>query len=280
MGAADMANPSEQTRGERSLEESHPSGEGREGRQQKSVVAFFASHPLLGLAASLASIISIPLGIYLYFAGSRSRNLDFYVSPTTTTIVKSGETSNLRVLYGDKPVTTDVTGLQVVVWNDGQEAIHSQDVLDPIVIKTSAPILEARIRQVSRETTRFAVDPSRATEGRLGVSWKILEHNDGAVIQLIVAGNSPSIRYEGTVEGQRELSVVRASRSRWYFDIMLVVAGALIFTLLQEAFYDVVRKRSFNARTAAYLAVAGLAVVAVYLAVREPGPPSILFPVH
>ena len=45
--------------------------------------------------ASLASIISVPLGIYLFFAGSKSRDLNFYVSPTTI-IVKSGVSSTLR----------------------------------------------------------------------------------------------------------------------------------------------------------------------------------------
>lgn len=157
---------------------------------RQGLVAFFASRPLLSLGASIASIISVPVAVYFYLAGVQSRDLKFYVNPATTTIVKSGESSGLRVLFNDQPVTTDVTGLQVEVWNAGKLAIHTDDILDPIVLHTSMPILEARVRHISRETTRFAIDSSDTSKGALGVSWKILEHDDGAVIQLIVAGEN------------------------------------------------------------------------------------------
>ena len=116
-----------------------------DARGTRSPIAFFRDHPVLGFIGTIASIISVPLTIYFSLLGQRSRRLDFYLNPTTTTIVKNGESSDLHVLYGDKLITTDVTGLQIAVWNSGREAIHSQDVLDPVVIKSSVPILEARI---------------------------------------------------------------------------------------------------------------------------------------
>lgn len=70
-------------------------------------------------------------------------------------------------------------------------------------------ILAAAVRKVTRDITDFTIDPSRADQGELGLKWRILEKNDGAVIQLIYAGPTDApIRIEGVIEGQRELAKV------------------------------------------------------------------------
>jgi hypothetical protein len=72
--------------------------------------------------------------------------------------------------------------------------------------------LEAKIRKVSRGVVGAAVDASRLTEGVVPVTWKILEHNDGAVIQLIFAGSTETdIAVDGTVEGQPTVLHVKPS---------------------------------------------------------------------
>jgi hypothetical protein len=136
------------------------------------------------------------------------------VNPVKTIVVKGGEASTLRVLHGDQDIKGDVTAAQVAIWNDGTESIRPENVLSPvcILLRPSVTILEAKIRKVSRGVVGAAVDASRLTEGVVPVTWKILEHNDGAVIQLIFAGSTETdIAVDGTVEGQPTVLHVKPS---------------------------------------------------------------------
>jgi hypothetical protein len=50
------------------------------------------------------------------------------------------------------------------------------------------------------------LDTTHIAEGKVEVSWKILEHDDAAVIQFILAGPSDtSISASGSLEGQRSV---------------------------------------------------------------------------
>jgi hypothetical protein len=136
------------------------------------------------------------------------------VNPVKTIVVKSGEASTLRVLHGDQDIKGDATAAQVAIWNGGTESIRPESVLAPvrIVLRPTVPILEAKIRKETREIIGTAVDASRIAYGVVPVSWKILEHNDGAVIQLIYAGPTETeIVVEGIVEGQPAVLRVRPS---------------------------------------------------------------------
>jgi hypothetical protein len=163
------------------------------------------SNPWIGLLGTVFTVLGVGLAIYFYFAGARTRKLTYFVSPVKTIVVKGGEASTLRVLHGDQDIKGDVTAAQVAIWNDGTESIRSENVLSSvcIVLHPSVPVLEAKIRKVSRGVIGAAVDASRLPDGVIPVTWKILEHNDGAVIQLIFAGPTETeIAVEGTVEGQ------------------------------------------------------------------------------
>jgi hypothetical protein len=163
------------------------------------------SNPWIGVLGSIFSVVGVGLAIYFYFGGARSRKLTYAVNPVKTIVVKAGEASTLRVLHGDQDIKGDVTAAQVAIWNDGTESIRPENVLSPIsiVLRPSAPILEAKVRKVSRAVIGAAIDTSRLADGAVPVTWKILEHNDGAVIQLIFAGPTETdIAVDGTVEGQ------------------------------------------------------------------------------
>jgi hypothetical protein len=128
---------------------------------------------VLGITASLLA------GLVLYWlVESRSRDLSLYVNPTKTTIVKSGQSSDLHVLYKGQSVSTDMTALQVAIWNAGKESIRSEHVLSLITLAASprVSILEAQIRHVSRPVTNIRLDTTHLVDGSVGVSWKILEH--------------------------------------------------------------------------------------------------------
>jgi hypothetical protein len=170
-----------------------------------SVRRWSSGHPqvigfVLGVAASLVAAM-----IFYALVELRSREFSSYVNPTRTTLVRSGQSSDLHVLYKGQDVYTDVTALQIAIWNAGKESVRSEHVLSPVVLQTSpkVPILEARLKHISRPVCGIALDESQLAGGTVAVSWKILEHNDGATIQLIVAGASATtVRIGGTIEGQ------------------------------------------------------------------------------
>jgi hypothetical protein len=248
-----------------------PDEQGRQG-----VLAFFASRPLLSLGASVASIISVPLAIYLYFSGARSRDLKYYVNPATTTIVKSGQSSDIHVLFKNEPVSTDVSALQVAIWNAGKEPIHAENVLDPILLKTSVPILEASVRRISRETTHFSIDTSRQSQGVLGMSWKILEGDDGAVVQLIIAGTGSPVTLSGAIEGQRRISAMGDAMRKY------ALLGTMALSLLAVLMTTVMSRRGpLRYGLIAYLAPLALIMLStllVFLLLKQSTLPEIPVP--
>ncbi|MGA3211615.1 MAG: hypothetical protein ABSD20_09925 [Terriglobales bacterium] len=195
---------------------------GPSGDQRTGFVDYFASRPVfvwLGLVGALASIVALPLAVYLYEQSIRSRELVYSVNPVRTVVVQAGEMSRLHVLFSDETQSDfcksgselsvkNVTAAQIAIWNEGKESIRPGNLLEPIVIHTTppVPILEATIRKQSRDVIHLLLDQSRSREGILGVSWNIVEQDDGGVIQLVIAGNEGTlITVSGVVEGQREI---------------------------------------------------------------------------
>ena len=165
-------------------------------------------NPIIGMIGSAAGVIGLILTIYFAHQSTKRRNLVFYVNPAQAVVVKTGEASRLRVLYGNEELTSDVTAAQVAIWNDGNESIRPENILQEIMIRTvpAVPILEATVRKTSRPVVSFALDHSQFAHGELGVSWNILEHDDGAVIQLVYAGPpTTKIEASGVVEGQQNI---------------------------------------------------------------------------
>jgi len=134
-----------------------------------------------GIIAGLASIASF----LSWFLPEKRRDLTVYANPAKSIIVRAGQSSDLHVDFKGQPVTTDVTAVQVAIWNDGDEPIHAREVLSPVMLRTSSqiPILEARIRHVSRSVIGATLDLKDLPRGAVGVSWNVLEKDDGAVIQ-------------------------------------------------------------------------------------------------
>ena len=162
------------------------------GLSQQSRILRLLTNPWFGGIAAFASIIGIPLSIYLGVAGTRERQLTFYVNPVKSAVVTAGTTSALKVLYQDQEVKTDVTAVQVEVWNDGKESIRAENVLEPIVIRTTpvVPIIDATIRKTRRALSSIELDRTQFSRGILPLSWRILENSDGAIIQIVYAGSA------------------------------------------------------------------------------------------
>jgi len=72
-------------------------------------------------------------------------------------------------------------------------------------------------------------DTTHLNDGTVGVSWKILEHDDGAVIQFILAGpSSVDIVPHGVVEGQQNINIVKRRDLSWILTILsMTVLGSM-----------------------------------------------------
>lgn len=194
------------------------------------LLSWFAANPLVGLVSFLVGLISLGVTVYFGLESLRTRKLSLFVNTTKTTIVKSGQSSDLRVLYRGLPVTSDVTALQVAVWNAGKEPIRAEHFLTSITLETfpKVPILEVRIRQLTRPETQFVVKNDHVLDGRADLSWKILEHDDGALLEFIVAGDTSTIIVpKGAIEGQRSIAIVERGRVDWigYLAFLTIAFG-------------------------------------------------------
>jgi hypothetical protein len=191
----------------------NPTPDPAEPKVEKSkgrTLEWLMQNPLTGY---VLAVVSIAVSIYFGVVSIRSRELSYEISPTKTLIVKSGQSSDLHVLYKGQDVPTDVSALQVAIWNAGRESIRPENILTPITLTTSpvVPILEARIKKATRNVSQIGLDTSEIAKGSVGLTWKILEHDDGAVLQLIVAGASTvTVQAEGIVEGQGTPVAVRS----------------------------------------------------------------------
>jgi hypothetical protein len=168
------------------------------------------SNPILGFSGIVASIlgfiIGIPLTIYLYRRGNKKRELMYKVHPVRTQIVRAGATSRLSVLHDGQEIKGDITAIHLDIWNRGRESIRQTDMLRPLVIETAnrTPILEASVQRVTRDVIELGLDESQCNQGRLGVSWKILEEGDGGIVQIMYAGPSDlQITAHAIPEGQQ-----------------------------------------------------------------------------
>lgn len=172
-----------------------------------SLLRFF-SNPTVGVIGSIASIIGVLLAIFFFRESTRERKLTYFVNPVKSIIVQTGETSGLSVSFRGNEIKGDVTAAQIAFWNAGKEPIRPQNLLRPFVIQTkdNIPILESRIRKENREVVELQLDQSKIEQGKVGVSWAILEEGDGGVIQIIFAGGtSVDVSVSAIIEGQREI---------------------------------------------------------------------------
>jgi hypothetical protein len=155
--------------------------------------------PLIGLTG-------ISLGLYFHAQSVQDRKPLYYLGRRATIVDSAVATpSPVQVLYQGHPVgNTNVIEVVLYFWNGGKLPIRTEDVLDPVAIQlSSGEILESRIVHISRSVTKFEIHPvAESLRNVVPISFGILEHDDGAAIQLIYAGKSDAaITVRGTIVG-------------------------------------------------------------------------------
>jgi len=159
-------------------------------------------------------IMAIVIASYFYNKSQKKRELIYYINPVRSIVLQHGRASNLRVLHNNQEIKSDVTAVQIAIWNAGNESIRKENILSEVYIVTEpkVPILEATIRKQSRDIIEFLFSDSLFPKGIVSLIWKILEKNDGAVIELIYAG-SPEVNIfvRGIIEGQSKIVTLKSS---------------------------------------------------------------------
>jgi hypothetical protein len=193
-------------------------------KQWSGILRFFSNHPLLGLLGalgSIASIIALPFTLF-----PPDRKLAYSISPTRGVLVQSAGSGDLTAAYKGIAITGNVVVAQVAIWNAGRQAIKSEDRLSGVALNlaTNCHLLGADIVKQTRLVVGFS-----STFQPLGrsvtVDWKILEHNDGGLVQLIYSGSPDApIDMEGTIIGQ---SGPRLYRSAEKIRLVAIILGAL-----------------------------------------------------
>jgi hypothetical protein len=146
--------------------------------------------PWFAYSGWLLSALQIPLTIYFYRLSVITPEFTSHVHPTRTPIVKALKESRLQVSYDGQPITNDVTAVQIAIWNAGRQSIRPQHLLKPVelLLTNSTRILEAKVLKSSRDVTRLAAMVPITDPGHVQLSWDILEHNDGGILQIIYSG--------------------------------------------------------------------------------------------
>ncbi|MFY9983891.1 MAG: hypothetical protein WAK31_03990 [Chthoniobacterales bacterium] len=204
----------------------------------------------------LGWLIAILLTVWLFFAGQRNPLLTYAVWPIHAPIVQSQSFSDLKVLYKGVEVHGDISLASVEFKNLGAGPIlgaPDTDILSPIYIQLEgdAPILEASVQKMTRSVIEVSLDQSKASSGRLGLGWKILEQNDGFVVQITYVGpTNTNIQVTGTVKGQQQglqeqrylgiwttTKEYNTSKSLYVAEIILIFFGGLISFVSAITFY-------------------------------------------
>ena len=168
--------------------------------------------------------------------------------------------------------------------------------MDPVLIRTapSSLILGAVVKKQSRRSVQLALDPSSRLEGRVSLTWKILGHNDGGVIQITYLGDfSVNVDVVGTIVGQRPIGrytnevgfktaqavydeerAVNIRRRRYSPFFMIGGAFGLVIAFVASMRSDVHRSRMALRLVAALAAVWVILFYIMYLASEYPTLPT------
>jgi hypothetical protein len=206
--------------------------------------------PAVGMVGWAASVLGFLLAFYFYFAARETPDLTYFIRPNRTAVVAVGDTPGISITYKGRELNKNVSAAQIVIWNAGKKPIRHEDVLTPFVVSIQGrhPIVTAKIIEVTNPVTEFRLIDTNFQSGQLPIDWRVLEHNDGAIVQLLYEGDiSVPILLSGISIGQRTVTLrtqtegfkTYKERSSWGNWLFYMGAGlnALILLFMFAAIY-------------------------------------------
>jgi len=241
---------------------------------------------VVGTVATIFSLISLPLSLYLYIASQQAPLLTIAVYPLQIETHRTDFDNEFGFTYRGKPVDAEtITSAKIAIWNAGTRSIRANDVLKAvrITMPSGVSILNCNLTKTSPDTD-FArlYDPDDYKNGFCRVTWNILQPGDGAVIQLLYTGNARPPVLEGSIEGQRggiavqrydavagqtkDIKVVSRNQT-WimFVFVTITVICFITFVFLEMPYAREFRALTKNVRKVRPLHIRMLAILTIFL---------------
>lgn len=161
-------------------------------------------------------ILGCVISTFFWWISEKSREVRITTNPVITQIVNKGIASNLDVKYKGKEVTENLFAVQIAVWNAGKEPVRREDIISEVlvVVPDGLQVLESAVIKSTRPEIAFEVRDVSTTNNRYRLDWRILEKEDGGIIQFLCTGDK-TLRFQltGTVVGQGSLATFQLGES-------------------------------------------------------------------
>lgn len=214
--------------------------------------------------AIVSLVVGVVTSLYFYELSILAPLLTYTVNSSRFTINRTNFEKDFGITFKGKPLDADkVTAIQIAVWNDGSAPITTSSILEPIKFQTpdGDRIISATIKRVSRSLCEFEIinNAKQLEHGECGMTWKVLEPRDGAIIQLVYVGTRQP-RMTGAIMGQTQIQSFYERKS---LSVQLIIAA--IWTI---AFWQLpIRKWSRKIRRRTGLLALSLAFNTCVLAI-------------
>lgn len=225
--------------------------------QSNSSFENFVSNPKFTFVISIASILSLALGLVIFFPAQKR---PFYSVRSFNLIHDSSSTiENLDIKYkvcNDNRQKEDceleaiksLTVTKILFWNGGRTKIDKTDIDDnPITIVASGKnsILDGETLHISNDKTDFKFDREANT-----INFDFLDSGDGGVIEIIHTGLSDEdIILDGYVEESKfngNIKLIEVNRKKIDFiDILLFLPVTIwLVSFLVYSFKDYKKRKT------------------------------------
>ena len=203
-------------------------------RASSGIFAWIGTNPMITGVVAVVAILGFISGFVFQFWPGKNREITYHVSAFPTAVVRGGQASDLKVSFKDKVITTDLSAIQVAIWNEGKEAARRESILSKtvtITLNPALPILVARIKKSTRSVINAELEDSEMSHGILHLTWDILEQGDGVLLEIIYAGRVVHVSVNGVIEGRvpiKELQIEKDQLPGWFLMIP-VLAQTFLF---------------------------------------------------
>lgn len=226
--------------------------------QSKDYFKNFVNNHKFTFVASLASILSLALGLVIFFPAQKR---PFYSVRSFNLINDSSSTiDNLDIKYKvcDDNLSKEscqleeiksLTVTKILFWNGGRTKIDKTDIDDnliTIVASGKNSILDGETLHISNDKTDFKFDREANT-----INFDFLDSGDGGVIEIIHTGLSDEdIILDGYVEESKfngNIKLVEVNRRKIEFkDILLfLLVTILLVSFLVYSFKDYKKRKNY-----------------------------------
>lgn len=183
----------------------------------------------------VSGILSTILYSYVF---TKKREPQFVVNPVKSVVFKKSLIDDRVLFVSDKngnQIEDDIFIVQFYFFNSGFTPLKQEDILEDLYLYFDDPnvnILDYKILNSSRSLCKIELNSIDST--RIGISFKILESDDGFSGQIIYTGlPSSDLKIGGAIEGVRSIGDIDDARSKvaWNSVVLIFLIIILIISI-------------------------------------------------